>query len=60
MEEFKLKQEFLEGMITELEEKYRIELRKKALIKNQLDEAYHKGAAAIQNEAIKMSSANMN
>jgi hypothetical protein len=43
----KIKQEFLEGMIRELEEKYRIELRKKALIKDQLDRKYLKGAAQI-------------
>jgi len=29
--------EFLEGMIKELEEKYRIELRKKAILKSQCD-----------------------
>ena len=30
-------QEFLEALIKELEEKYRIELRKKAILKNQCD-----------------------
>jgi hypothetical protein len=30
----KAEQEFLEAMIKELEEKYRIELRKKAILKN--------------------------
>jgi predicted DNA-binding protein (UPF0278 family) len=34
VEEKKLQFEFLESMIKELEEKYRIELRKKAILKN--------------------------
>ena len=42
-------------MIKELEEKYRIELRKKAILKNQCDEAYLRGVSAISNEALKMS-----
>jgi len=37
VEEKKLQFEFLESMIKELEEKYRIELRKKAILKNQCD-----------------------
>jgi len=47
IEAAKIKQEFLEGMIKELEEKYRIELRRKALIKDQLDKKYLAGANAI-------------
>lgn len=43
----KNEQEFLEALIKELEEKYRIELRKKAILKNQCDQAYLKGVAAI-------------
>jgi len=39
--------EFLESMIRELEEKYRIELRKKAILKNQCDQAYLRGVSAI-------------
>ena len=37
VEEKKLQFEFLESMVKELEEKYRIELRKKAILKNQCD-----------------------
>jgi regulator of PEP synthase PpsR (kinase-PPPase family) len=55
VEKMKNLQEFLEAMIKELEEKYRIELRKKAILKNQCDEAYLRGVAAISNEALKMS-----
>ncbi len=42
-------------MIRELEEKYRIELRKKAILKNQCDQAYLRGVSAISQEALKMS-----
>ena len=42
-------------MIVELEEKYRIELRKKAILKNQCDQAYLRGVSAISTEALKMS-----
>jgi len=34
---------FLEAMVRELEEKYRIELRKKAILKSQCDQAYLRG-----------------
>ena len=37
LQEKKLQLEFLESMIKELEESYRIELRKKAILKNQCD-----------------------
>ena len=37
MEQKKSQLEFLEQMINELEEKYRVELRKKAILKNQCD-----------------------
>jgi predicted DNA-binding protein (UPF0278 family) len=37
VQEKKIQLEFLEAMIRELEEKYRIELRKKAILKNQCD-----------------------
>ena len=47
--------EFLESMIRELEEKYRIELRKKAILKSQCDQAYLRGVSAISMEALKMS-----
>lgn len=47
--------EFLEAMIRELEEKYRIELRKKAILKSQCDQAYLRGATTISMEALKMS-----
>jgi len=47
--------EFLEAMVRELEEKYRIELRKKAILKSQCDQAYLRGASAISIEALKMS-----
>lgn len=55
VEEKKAQFEFLESMIKELEEKYRIELRKKAILKNQCDQAYLRGASAISQEALKMS-----
>ena len=55
VEEMKPQQEFLEALIRELEEKHRIELRKKAILKNQCDQAYLRGVAAISNEALKMS-----
>lgn len=42
-------------MIRELEEKYRIELRKKAILKSQCDQAYLRGVSAISMEALKMS-----
>lgn len=51
--------EYLESMIRELEEKYRIELRKKAILKNQCDQAYLRGVSAISNEALKMSSSTL-
>ena len=41
--------------IKELEEKHRIELRKKAILKNQCDAAYLRGVSAISTEALKMS-----
>ena len=47
--------EFLEAMIKELEEQFRIELRKKAILKNQCDQAYLRGVSAISMEALKMS-----
>ena len=47
LEEKKLQLEFLESMIKELEERYRIELRKKAILKNQCDQAYLRGVTAI-------------
>jgi len=46
---------FLEQMIREMEEKYRIELRKKAILKSQCDQAYLRGVSAISMEALKMS-----
>lgn len=55
VQEKKLQLEFLESMIRELEEKYRIELRKKAILKNQCDQAYLRGVSAISQEALKMS-----
>ena len=42
-------------MIKELEEQYRIELRKKAISKSQCDSAYLRGVSAISMEALKMS-----
>jgi regulator of PEP synthase PpsR (kinase-PPPase family) len=60
VEQKKNEQEFLEAMIKELEEKYRIELRKKAILKNQCDQAYLRGVSAISNEALKMSHSTLN
>lgn len=59
VQEKKLQLEFLESMIKELEEKYRIELRKKAILKNQCDQAYLRGVSAISNEALKMSNSTL-
>ncbi len=42
-------------MIRELEEQYKIEIRKKAILKNQCDQAYLRGVSAISMEALKMS-----
>jgi membrane protease subunit (stomatin/prohibitin family) len=46
-------------MIKELEEKYRIELRKKAILKGQCDQAYLRGVSAISMEALKMSNSTL-
>lgn len=55
VEERKVEKEFLEAMIRELEEQYKIELRKKAILKSQCDQAYLRGVSAISLEALKMS-----
>jgi hypothetical protein len=55
VEERKTEKEFLEAMIRELEEQYKIELRKKAILKSQCDQAYLRGVSAISLEALKMS-----
>jgi hypothetical protein len=46
-------------MVKELEEKYRIELRKKAILKSQCDQAYLRGVSAISIEAMKMSNSTL-
>jgi len=46
-------------MIREMEEKYRIELRKKAILKNQCDQAYLRGVSAMSMEALKMSNSTL-
>ena len=51
--------QFFEALIKELEEKHRIELRKKAILKNQCDQAYLRGVAAISTEALKMSNSTL-
>jgi len=51
--------EFMESMIKELEERYRIELRKKAILKNQCDQAYLRGVSAISQEALRMSNSTL-
>ena len=51
--------QFLEDMIREMEEKYRIELRKKAILKNQCDQAYLRGVSAMSMEALKMSNSTL-
>ena len=58
--EKRLELEFLEAMVRELEEQYRIELRKKALLKTQCDASYLRGASAISMEALKMSHSTLN
>lgn len=50
-----LRNDNVESMVKELEEQYRIELRKKAILKNQCDQAYLRGVSAISQEALKMS-----
>ena len=52
-------QVFLEEMVRELEEQYRIELRKKAILKHQCDQAYLRGVSAIGTEALKMSNSTL-
>jgi hypothetical protein len=59
VEDKKSQLEYLESMINELEEKYRVELRKKAILKNQCDQAYLRGVAAISQEALKMSNSTL-
>ena len=51
----KQESDMLKVKLKELEEKHRVELRKKAILKNQCDQAYLRGVAAISNEALKMS-----
>lgn len=51
---------FLEQMIREMEEKYRIELRQKAVLKSTCDNAYLKGVSGISIEALKMSQSTLN
>ena len=48
------------ALIRELEEQYKIELRKKAILKNQCDQAYLRGASAISLEALRMSQSSLN
>ena len=55
VDERQKEKEFLEAMIKELEEQYKIELRKKAILKSQCDQAYLRGVSAISIEALKMS-----
>lgn len=55
VEAAKLQNEFVVSMIKELEEQYRIELRKKEILKNQCDQAYLRGVSAISQEALKIS-----
>ena len=50
---------FLEDLIFEMEEKYRIELRKKAILKNQCDQAYLRGVSSMSMEALKMSNSTL-
>ena len=42
-------------MIMEMEEKLRIEQRKKAILKNQCDQAYLRGVSSMNFEALQMS-----
>ena len=50
---------FLEDLIFEMEEKYKIELRKKAILKNQCDQAYLRGVSSMSMEALKMSNSTL-
>merc|ERR1712167_71855 len=59
VEDKKSQLEFLEHIINELEEKYRVELRKKAILKNQCDQAYLRGVSAMSMEALKMSNSTL-
>ena len=60
IEEKKNQLQFLEEMVKELEEKYRIELRKKTILKSEVDKAYLRGCSAISMEALKMSNSTLN
>jgi len=59
VEEKKGQLEFLEQMVNELEEKYRVELRKKTILKQQCDQAYLRGVSAISQEALKLSNSTL-
>jgi regulator of PEP synthase PpsR (kinase-PPPase family) len=59
VEEKKGQLEFLEQMVNELEEKYRVELRKKVILKQQCDQAYLRGVSAISQEALKLSNSTL-
>lgn len=59
VEEKRNEVEFLEAMIKELEEQLRIEIRKKAILKNQCDQAYLKQMSAMSMEAMKMSTSTL-
>ena len=46
-------------MVTELEDKLRIEVRKKTILKTQMDQAYLRGCSGISMEALKMSNSTL-
>ena len=45
----------LEQMIREIETQYKLELRKRNILKSQLDQAYLRGVTAISSEAMQIS-----
>ena len=59
VEEKKNQLQFMEDMIREMEESYRIELRKKSILKSQCDQAYLRGVSGLSSEALKMSNSTL-
>ena len=51
--------QFVENLVREMEEKLKIEQRKKAILKTQCDQAYLRGVSAMSMEAMKMSNSTL-
>lgn len=52
--------DFLEEIVRELQERYKMEIRKKNILKNQCDQAYLKGVSSLSMEALKLSQSTLN